>query len=487
MTLSKRSLTDALTASQAFCRKLYTHLPYLYLLYAIPAVVLTIWFNPPFQTPDEPHHFCRAEQISRGEIVAFFYTDGLKEERTTPDERVLMRDIGGYLVNEGLKNFALPFTKINIRRKSLLRQSMVDSARTVTWNSAPTIENFANTAIYPPIGYLAVTIGILAGKLTNASVMNTFYFARLLNGIACIFICFYALRIAFASRLLLFTVLLLPMTTYLFSSVSQDGTLISLAFLFFAIIDKIESSQELQYSQKQLIIMVTAIIALGAARPPYFIFSFLFFFLKMNKVNRQTCFLASLLPVVLWGFLNQTNYAVVWAHPALRINSALQIQHILANPVGFAGLFFRYNIDPIKDAANEFIGVFGWKELFLANSFYIAAFLIILLSAVICINYKLKENLRLRSVFFTAAIVTGIAIMIVQYITWMPLESPFLGGVQGRYFIPVFPAIALALAGFQKDIVIKKWQTPLYLGILVFPVFSIVVSVLKLLMGYYPA
>ncbi|AXY77239.1 DUF2142 domain-containing protein [Paraflavitalea soli] len=487
MTLSKFRIADTLSALQVLCTKLHAHLPYIYLLYALPAITLATWITPPFHVADEPHHFCRAEQISRGEIVALFYTDGSKEPRTIPDEKVLMRDIGGFTVNARLLDFSTIYMSIGPGEKPKVRRTHFENSKNIHWDREIGVLRFANTAIYPPTGYLVSAIVIIAGKLTNASILNTFYLARFVNGLVCALICFYALRLTKASRLLLFTVLLFPMTTSLFASVSQDGILISLAFLFFAIIGHVESSEEKHYNTKQLIMMVTAIVAISAARPPYFMFSFIFFFLHMNNTTRLTCFLASLAPVVLWGWLNEHNYAVVWAPPVLKINAPLQIKHILDDPLGFAGLFFKFDSTHLTRTTHEFIGVLGWKQLYLPDAFYRGALFSLLFAAAISTYYNVRERLRLRLrlALIGAAIAGGIAIMTVQYITWTALEATYLGGEQGRYFIPLFPAVALALAGFQKNIAIKKWHTPLFLGVIIFPFISNVVLVCQLIEGYY--
>jgi|GEM_PF-1233000 len=485
MTLSKFPIADTLAALQVFCSKLYDQLPYIYLLYAIPAIALATWVTPPFHVADEPHHFCRAEQISRGELAPIFYTNGEKEPRTIADEKVLMRDIGGFTVNARLSDFSSFYLNIGPGEKPEVKKTHFDNSRNIYWDSELTQLRFANTAIYPPTGYLVSAIAIIGGKITNASVMNTFYFARFLNGIFCALVCFYALRLTKAGRLLFFTVLLFPMTTSLFASVSQDGTLISLAFLFFAIIGHVESSDEKHYTIKQLIMMVAAVVAISAARPPYFMFSFIFFFLHISKKDKLTCFLASLVPVALWGFLNLRNYAIVWAPPVLKFNAPLQIKHVLNDPIGFAGLFFKTDFDHVTQTAHEFIGVLGWKQLYLPNTFYTGAFFALLFAAIISTYYNFRERLRLRLVLIAAAIAGGMAIMIVQYITWMPLEAAYLGGEQGRYFIPLFPAVALALAGFQKNIAIKKWQIPLLPGTIIFPFISNMVLVCKLIEGYY--
>src|SRR4051812_39190254 len=41
-----------------------------FLLVAIPFGLLFIIINPPFQVPDEPHHFYKAWQISEGQFIS---------------------------------------------------------------------------------------------------------------------------------------------------------------------------------------------------------------------------------------------------------------------------------------------------------------------------------------------------------------------------------------------------------------------------------
>jgi len=106
-------------------------------------------------------------------------------------------------------------------------------------------------------------------------------------------------------------------------------------------------------------------------------------------------------------------------------------------------------------------------------------------SALVSINYNVRERIRIRSVLILLTFASFIGIMIVQYITWMPLEAPYLGGVQGRYFIPVFPAAALAFSGFQKDIVTKRWQPLFFLFVLIVPFVNSIVLVDQLIGRFY--
>ena len=481
---SRPKLAETPAALKGFCEKLHEHLPLIYLLYSIPAIVLIALITPPFQVPDERNHFCRAEQVSTGRMVAFFHTRGEKQLPTVRDERVLMPDIGGFKVNKGIGIADSFYDDILGHQSKKVEKSKLDSSGKIYWNLGMEYAEFPNTAIYPPTGYIMSAFGIVIGKLLDLSVVDTLYLSRCLNGFLCAFLCFYALRLAKASRLLLFTVLLFPMTLSLFASVSQDGLLISLACIFLGLIGYVEADAEKHYSRKQMITMVIAIAAIGAARPPYFILSFLFFFLNLDRRTKLTCFMATLVPVVLWGWLNRHNYAVVWAPPQMKINAALQIKHILADPLEFISLFFRFDFSYIKEMVYEFIGVLGSLDLRFPSYFYLGALISLIFAAAIS-TYNFRKKFRLRLALVALTIATFMAILTAQYITWVELEARHLGGLQGRYFIPVFFPVAFALAGFRKNISIRKWQAPLFLFILIFPFISTVVSVCQLIRRYY--
>lgn len=473
---------------QLISHQLQNLLPALYLLYALPAIALAALVTPPFQIPDEPNHFRRAEQVSTGRwITSFHRAADSNQLPASPDKRILMPDIGGFPVNKGIDLAASYYGNLPFQPDTKVRRAQTDSAKQIHWGQPDVDREFANTAIYPPTGYFASALGIVLGKVIHASVIGTLYLARCLNGLACALLCFFALRLSRSTRLLLFTVLLFPMTIALFASTSQDGIIISLACLFFGIISQVESDAEKYYSRKQLIALVVILAAIGAAKPPYFLFAGVFFFLRLDKKTKAICLASAFLPIALWILLNRANYAVVWIPPEKHVNSGLQLKYVLTHPFDYIRLFFRFNLIKVREVVYEFFGVLGWQDLTFPSYFYRAASLALLFAALISISYSLKKHIRLRSVLFVLTVLTVAAVITGQYITWMPLEAPYLGGSQGRYFIPIFPVLALALAGFRKDNPLKTWQIPLFCYILILPLIDTIVMVDQLIIRYYLA
>ncbi len=457
----------------------------IYLGIAVISIIVTANLTPAFQVPDELNHFIRAEQVSRGVLVARFMPESNPlVHRTSPDKRIIYPDSGAYIGNLGIYELALPYDSIKFHPELKLSKSQIEKSANYYWSAAVGPLPFPNTAIYPPTGYLFSAMGILAGKWMNLSILKTLILSRILNGIACALICFYALSLAGRIRLLLFFILLLPLTISLFASVSQDGLLISLSVLMAGIITRVESDKKKTYSSMQLVILILGITVIAAARPPYIFFIAVFFFLRLPLNRTIFLFVVPFVLIGIWTWLNRRNYAVVFAPVDMQVNAKLQWHFILNRPFHFLILLFHFITEEFSNKIREFIGVLGWLNLFLPEIYYKIAYVIFLVTGISVFNYS-RTRIRLRTVFFISGVVTFVAVMATQYITWMPLESPVLGGVQSRYFIPPFIFLATGMAGFQKDEHIARWQRPLSAAVILFSVISQIVLAENIITRFY--
>ncbi len=464
---------------------LYEHLNYIYLTYALFIVLLTAIITPGYQTPDEHSHFIRAEQISRGVFVGRFISlMPTKEHRTSPDGRIVYPDSGGYYGNQGILLSQYAYHELNFNPDKKVTRAMINNSRKYYWTNDLVLFHFPNTEIYPPTGYIFPTLGILLGKRLHMTVFDTSIMSRVFNGIGCIFICFFALSLAGRCRLLLFFLLLLPLPVSLFASVSQDGIIISLATLLVGLIDHVESGGERKYSRAQIALLILCITAISAAKPPYFLFILIFLFLSLTPRAKFFCMVIPFVLVLSWGLLNIHNYSVAWADPEMKINTSMQMAYVLHHPFRFIGLFFHWDFYAIGIKMYEFIGILGWLDLVLPGFYYKVAYLIFFLTFLSIIGFN-PEKLRLRMTMVIAAFLSFLAILAAQYITWTALESPYLGGIQARYFIPVIPFVALGIAGFRKEPAMKNWQAVVFIVVIIFPLITQFIMIQKFILRYY--
>lgn len=467
---------------------LIKNLHFIYLLFAVPLVYFSITEIPPFQNPDEPSHFARAEQVSRFVIVPKFIFDktpvtGIDTALLSPD--LILPSRGGFAVDKGVYELSSIYKSMFHHYGEKTNKAKPDSAKNIKWKTGISYTNFANTAIYPPFVYTMPALGINIGKLANLSILKTFYISRALNGLMALTLSFITLIFAKRSKLLLFTVLLFPMTISMFSSISQDAVLISCAFLFIGIIDNVESSAVNNYTKWHIWLLVILITIIGVGKAPYILFSFIFLFLKVDKKTKVIGIVIPFVLLLLWLFASSANLSLKYTDAELDFNSKLQVAHVLSHPIKFIGLFFNFDGPAIENFFKMFVGVLGWLDLTFPIDYYHAAYVIAFLAFISIFKFNIHDSIKLRIALFCVAAATILAVLTAQYITWTPLDATYLGGMQGRYIIPVFPFLALAASLSIKEDTISKMRQYILIPILLFPILTALVLADGIINRYY--
>jgi len=441
---------------KAIYTNLAKNLHYLYLLFAVPLVLIALIDIPPFQNPDEPNHFARAEQVSRLEWAPTFENNI------------------GFKVDKGVYQTADVYAPIAHHIGIKATAADKDSVKNIGWRKGFILRNFANTAIYAPVGYVMPALGIGIGKIINLSVINTFYLARLLNALLSITLCFFALRLAKRSKILLFTVLLFPMTVALFASVSQDAVLISCAFLLVGLIDFTESTLGKNYTKRELILMIVLVSIICIAKPPYLPFVLVFPFLKLGKKEKIVSIILPVILVIGWFLLAAANLTIKMPEMQLTVNPQVQLSHVLHNPLRFAGLFFKMDMARMVNTFLMFVGILGWLDTPMPFSYYNMAYLITIIVVCITLNLTVRDKLKLRLGLFITALVALMAVLTSQYINFTAVDATIFGGVQGRYLIPIFPFLALSLPLSKHEDVATNFKAIGLILVLLFPLFTVV-------------
>lgn len=467
-----------------FYLKLRKQLHYIYLLYAIPMVYMAAAMIPPFQNPDEPNHFMRAEQVSRGELVPSFYYKHQPKRSASPDSTVLYPKPGGFKTDKGIPAAADLFFSIQANADVKVNDHLLRAAKDIKWDSGIAYSNFGNTAIYTPLVYAMPALGVALGRLLNLSVVKTLFVARLCNGVFAITLSFFALLLARRSNILLFIILLFPMTIELFASVSQDAILISCSFLLVALIDHAEFGEKPQYRQWHIYVLIILMSIIGMAKPPYALFSIVFLFLRLNPKLKGLLLGIPFLIIATWLYIDRINLGVIFAPPSLHINAKLQILHIFQHPFRFAAMFFDVDKDAVLFNIKSFIGILGWLDANFSQFYYIMAFSILTVGFIIYGRFKKDEHFALRIAFLIAVLASLIAVMSVQYITWTALDSPVLSGMQGRYLLPIFPFLALGLINPTLSNKLHKFKPVATYLIIIFPLVT-AINLLQLLLSRY--
>jgi uncharacterized membrane protein len=122
-----------------------------------------------------------------------------------------------------------------------------------------------------------------------------------------------------------------------------------------------------------------------------------------------------------------------------------KLHYLISHPDAFLRALWGWFA---KTDAGEFgrqvIGVLGLFDTVLRPWLY-PTIGILLVAAFVA-----RLHLPMRSRCATAALLTALgyafAVFLILYIVWTPVQADMVWGVQGRYFVPVLPLIAVALA-----------------------------------------
>src|SRR5579883_1186468 len=174
---------------------------------------------PPFQNGDEPAHFVRAWQVSRGQFR------GSANPETPPEYLAAMLQ-----TYPAIETDAFPAQP---------------DARLL----APYEWSVLQTQVYWFAAYLPAAAAIRVASLFHLSLFAALHLARLANAAVFLAALFLALRAAPQVRSLLGALALMPMTWIVAASVSADSLTYGLSFLFFAMILR---SREEEVSRRYL-------------------------------------------------------------------------------------------------------------------------------------------------------------------------------------------------------------------------------------------
>jgi uncharacterized membrane protein len=426
---------------------------------------------PPFQVADEFNHFYRAWQVSDGALL------GVR----TSDNR-----LGGDLpvsVAKITQVFrSLPFQPNN-RIKS----------DTIFYNMSIPLEedkreftDFSNTAVYAPTAYLPQALAIFIGKFLKMPPLSIFYFSRLLTLLFWLSMVYAALKILPIKQNLFSGLALLPSSLFINASASGDVVTNACSFLVIAlfvrmIVEKKQLSQRTTLTYIGLIFFTSLIISLN--KLAYFLLVFLIFFigkhhfngLKNKLIVAFVLIFSNLVAIAFWAKTIESHYIKFEDYnPIFRVGQqlnehvdpSLQMAFIVHNPLVFTKIATYSLLKTLPHTLIHYVGKFGWEKNYLPIPIIALLLLLIFVQAIIkendTSNFKFQmSNSDLRPLqtsnfkrqtklgFLSVFILLTYSFAAAMYAIWCPVGSGFIDNLGGKYFIPIYPLLFLALPSFD--------------------------------------
>jgi len=430
-------------------------LAWLFLIYALPAVIFSAVAMPPFQVAaDENAHVLRADQIARGTLIAH----------------------GLGTVDGGLVDFVALYESMWFHPEVKQTEALARRAGAIGWAGPRDGVNFQNTAQYGPLLYAPQAISMLSG-LTLA---HTLLLARLINGLLCCAIGFAAVATCRRGRALTFATLLLPMTLSQIGSASQDALLITLSLLTVALASRV-LAQERPATTTEFAVFACVVMATTLARPSQIALALLApaFVGWRDPVWRQKALVALLAaaPIAIWMRLLKTLMP-----PAPPGSSAsLQFEHLITHPLALPTVMAQTLIRDRQWLWETVIGRLGWLDTTMPGWYYIAATVVLAIALIAPGN----RGPSLRPAVLGIVTLLGLLTLtcFALYLSWTPVDKPWIDGLQGRYMLPVLPLVAWLVPSYsprlEKALALTWWP------VLLFPIVTLAILPGVIMERYY--
>lgn len=398
---------------------------YQYVFIFLVSVGLLSGFTQPIvNIPDEYVHFARAEMLSRGKLFL------------NPSERSYKVDQS---VNELAEDLGKPYKESKLKDKKL-------------GASLENMEHVATTNLF--FVYIPQAVGIIVAKIFNLNVMWSLWLARIFNLFIYALLVATVIKIISHFELIIFFISALPISVQQAASCSPDalinGLVIALVGYFIVLY------QQQNISEKQIIRFVFLSLLSTCAKITNIFFAGLILLLPINKgkVKNRIIKVATVAFVVIIGavyYFYTTKFVVPDIQKVyldtIGANSTLQIQNIIEEPLRWSYNFGRaliYNFGEYM----KMLSVFGQLEY----TYPILSTITIFMFGKLCFQEK-RYGIKNMHKCLIALMIMGnyIFVCLALYITWTPVGSPYINGVQGRYFIPMLTMLPLLFANESEN------------------------------------
>lgn len=341
--------------------------------------------TPPCYVPDEVAHFWRAVSIAHGTLQP---VDG---KAPLPK---------GYQVFV----FCVMHGNVKVERQQLR------TAWTIDEKTNEIVSLAVVPSSYSPANYLPQIAAASIGRVAHARPMIVFYLGRVFALATFIALVAFAIRTTPFLKWGFCAAALLPMTLFMAASWSADSMTIALAFLVTALALRGSASP-------------IAAFLLGLCKPVNFLVAF---------VSRRW-----LVPIAaLAGFgalLLMTRGA----------STPAQWHCITGDPLRFARIIASDYATSTGAYAEQLVGRLGQLDVVLPRPVIWLEWALLALLALTA-GDKIPRAQRLQAL--AVSVVLMLSISAWMYLTWTPTCDPPLRGIQGRYYLPLLPALLAALS-----------------------------------------
>jgi uncharacterized membrane protein len=305
---------------------------------------------------------------------------------------------------------------------------------------------------YSPAAYLPQAAAAVMARGLGAGFLETFYLMRIAGLLGMTAVIAYAIALTPALKWAFVAIAMLPSALYGRAVINADAAALAYSIVLVAMFLRVIVGAPMVATSARSVWMLLCVLS----KPPNVVFVVLEWLGQPPALLRRRFWylaavvLPALAAALLWTFVSSADVAAwrlveITGANAEQFSPGWKLRFIMSNPLAFpsAVLGLLTTTDPFE-FWRQVIGVLGLFDIVLRAWFYNAIGILLIATFV----SPLGHGRRLACVL--AALITALAyclaIFLIFYLIWTPVNADHIWGVQGRYFVPVLPLLAAAMA-----------------------------------------
>ena len=327
---------------------------------------------------------------------------------------------------------------------------------------------------------MAQSSGIFICDLFNAPPLVSFYLGRIFNLILYIILGYFSIKIIPIFKLAVFLILLMPMNISLGASMSSDATLITASLIYIGIILKFIVTDK-KLSTVDLIQLSFLTVILALIKHHFFLLPLILLIPKKSFGDKYILKLSLLVfPAIFACLAWSKNISDLYIPLHEGADMFQQIDFIIHNPISFFVIIVKTIFVKTLRIIITMIGVLDWQDTRLDILTYIFYPIALIYVALNYYDKKVKLSKIQTIILSLSLLISYFIIVTYMYLSWSPVGSGIVTGLNGKYFITLLLPLLILLASKIKTSFILNNNL-----IFTFSFFVLFSAVISLLIRFY--
>jgi uncharacterized membrane protein len=416
-------------------------------VFAIASTILGIALAgvaPPLRGPDETAHFLRAYGIAQGDLLAAVYDDRGRKGVVLP--------VSFYRQFSVFESWQSINRGAGFSYRRVFEQYRADENAIIETSAQTVFVTYGGSEGYSPAAYLPQAIGAVVARGAGLGFLETFYLMRLAGLLGMTAVIAYAIALTPALKWPFVAIAMLPSALYGRAIINADAAALAYSLVLVAMFLRVVVGAPMVAASARSVWMLLCVLS----KPPNVVFVLLEWLghspalLSRHFWPLAGVTMTALVAALLWTAVSSADVGAwrlveLTGANAEQFSPGWKLRFMMSNPLAFpsALLGMLAKTDPME-FWRQLIGVFGLFDTVLRAWFYDLIGILLIATFVSPLGGGRRLACALTSLF--TAIAYCLAIFLIFYLIWTPIDADQILGVQGRYFVPVLPLLAAAMA-----------------------------------------